>query len=156
MIDIRLVPDAQEKITSGEAVVGMMLNGLGLAHRPRSLTPQFFANTPLDLWLRPGIAADMFNRCKLGRTLDAADADGCDLLCEERARAICAQEGLDLRCNHLDTTRFSLTGESLPDHDEHAIRITHGSSKDHRPDLKQAVLERLVSQDGGVPCVRKS
>src|SRR5438046_10101628 len=33
---------------------------------------------------------------------------------------------------------------------------THGYSKDHRPDLKQAVLELMVSQDGGVPFVSKS
>ena len=36
MIDTRLVPDVQAMMTPGEAVVGMMLNGLGLAHRPVS------------------------------------------------------------------------------------------------------------------------
>lgn len=156
MIDARLVPDAQERITSGEAVAGMILNGLGFANRPLSLTPQFFANKPLDLLFRQGIDAEMFNRFKLGRTLDAAYAYGCDLLFEELALSICAQEGVDLRFNHLDTTSFSLTGEYLPDHDAHAIRITHGYSKDHRPDLRQAVLELMVSQDGGVPFVSKS
>ena len=34
--------------------------------------------------------------------------------------------------------------------------ITHGYSKDHRPDLKQAILELMVSQDGGVPLVSQS
>ena len=43
MIDARLGPDAQEEITPGEAVAGMILNGLGFANRPLSLTPQFFA-----------------------------------------------------------------------------------------------------------------
>ena len=98
----------------------------------------------------------MFNRFKLGRTLDEASAYGCDLLFQELALAVCAQAGIDLRFNHLDTTSFSLTGDSVPDSDEHAMRITHGYSKDHRPDLKQAVLELMVSQDGGVPFVRKS
>src|ERR671927_983387 len=65
-------------------------------------------------------------------------------------------ERLDLRFNHLDTTSFGLTGAYSPERDEHAIRITHGYSKDHRPDLKQAVLELLVSQDGGIPFVSKS
>ena len=46
MIDRRLVPDEQERITPGEAVVGMILNGLGFAHRPVSLTPPFFAHKP--------------------------------------------------------------------------------------------------------------
>ena len=156
MIDERLVPDAQEVMTPGEAVAGMILNGLGFANRPLSLTPQFFANKPLDLLFREGLDAEMFNRFKLGRTLDEAHAYGCNLLFEELALAVCTHEGIDLRFNHLDTTSFSLTGDSIPDRDEHAICITHGYSKDHRPDLKQAVLELLVSQDGGIPFVSKS
>ena len=156
MIDTRLVPDQQELITPGEAVAGMILNGLGFANRPLSLTPQFFASKPLDLLFREGIEAEMFNRFKLGRTLDEAYPYGCNRLFQELALAVCAQEGIDLRFNHLDTTSFSLSGEYVPDSDEHAIPITHGYSKDHRPDLKQAVLELMVSQDGGVPFVSQS
>jgi transposase len=156
MIDERLVPDEQEVMTPGEAVAGMILNGLGFANRPLSLTPQFFANKPLDLLFREGLDAEMFNRFKLGRTLDEAHAYGCNLLFEELALAVCTHEGIDLRFNHLDTTSFSLTGDYIPDSDAHAICITHGYSKDHRPDLKQAVLELLVSQDGGIPFVSKS
>src|SRR2546430_3498926 len=156
MINARLVPDAQEVLTPGEAVAGMMLNGLGFAHRPLSLTPQFFANKPLDLLCREGIEADRCNRFKLGRTLDEAYTYGCDVLFQELALAVCAQEGIDQRFHHLDTTSFSLSGEYVLDSDEQARTITHGSSKGHRPDLKQAVLELMVSQDGGVPCVSKS
>jgi transposase len=72
MIDARLVPDAQEEITPGEAMAGMILNGLGFTNRPLSLTPQFFANKPLDLLFRQGVHAELFNRFKLGRTLDEA------------------------------------------------------------------------------------
>ena len=156
MIDARLVPDEQEEITPGEAVAGMILNGLGFANRPLSLTPQFFANKPLDLLLRGGVHAEMFNRLKLGRTLDEVSAYGGARLLSELAVAVCTQEGIDLRFNHLDTTSFALSGDYVPDSDEHAITITHGYSKDHRPDLKQAVLELMVSQDGGVPLVSKS
>src|SRR6516225_10903979 len=92
MIDRRLVPDEQERITPGEAVAGMILNGLGFANRPLSLTPQFFTNKPLDLLFRPGVRAAMFNRFKLGRTLDEVHAYGCDLLFSELALAVCAQE----------------------------------------------------------------
>ena len=56
MIDARLGPDAQEEITPGDAVAGMILNGLGFANKPLTLTPQFFANTPLDLLFRAGQA----------------------------------------------------------------------------------------------------
>jgi transposase len=156
MIDARLIPDAQAEITPGEAVAGMILNGLGFANRPLSLTPQFFANKPLDLLFRAGVEAPMFNRFKLGRTLDEIHAYGCDLLFSELALAVCAQEGIEQRFHHLDTTSFALSGDYVPESDEQAIRITHGYSKDHRPDLKQAVLELIVSQDGGVPLVSKS
>jgi len=156
LIDARLVPDVQEEITPGEAVAGMILNGLGFANKPLTLTPQFFANKPLDLLFREGVHAEMFNRFKLGRTLDEVHAYGCDLLLSELALGVCAQERIEHRFSHLDTTSFSLHGDYVPESDEQAIHITHGYSKDHRPDLKQAVLELLVSQDGGVPLVSKS
>lgn len=156
IIDARLVPDEQEEITPGEAVAGMILNGLGFANRPLSLTPQFFTNKPLDLRFRPGVRAEMFNRFKLGRTLEEVHAYGCDLFLSEVALAVCARARVAPRFSHLDTTSFSLSGDSIPESDEHAIHITHGYAKDHRPALKQAVLELLVSQDGGVPRVSKS
>src|SRR5712664_1884525 len=156
MLDARLGLHDQEEITAGEAVAGMILNGLGFSDRPLTLTPQFFVDKPLDLLFREGVRAEMFNRFKLGRTLEEAHAYGCDLLFSELALSVCSQEGMDTRFNHLDTTSFSLTGDYVPDSDEHAIAITHGYSKDHRPDLKQAVLELMVSQDGGVPLMSKS
>ena len=156
LIDAHLKPDEQEEITPGEATAGMILNGLGFANRPLSLTPQFFANKPLDLLFRPGLEAEMFNRFKLGRTLDEINTYGGDLLFREIALAVCQQEAIDQRFNHLDTTSFSLTGAYVPESDQQAITITHGYSKDHRPDLKQAVLALMVSQDGGVPLVSKN
>src|SRR5713101_54380 len=121
-----------------------------------TLTPQFFANKPLDLLFREGVEAELFNRFKLGRTLDEVYAYGCPLLFSDLALAVCAQEGIDMRFNHLDTTSVALTGAYMPDSDEQAITITHGYSKDHRPDVKQAVLEWMVSQDGGVPFLSQS
>jgi transposase len=90
MINARLIPDPQATITPGEAVAGMILHSLGVAHRPLSLTPRFFARRPLDLLFREGVDAEMFNRFKLGRTLDATYAYGCDLLFQELALAVCA------------------------------------------------------------------
>jgi transposase len=101
-------------------VIAPVIKDLGFANRPMSLTPQFFANKPLDLLFRDGLRADMFDRLKLGRILDEAYADGCDLLFQELALAVCAQEAIDLRFNHLDTTSFALSGGYVPDSDEHA------------------------------------
>src|SRR5207244_4469146 len=156
LFDWRLKPNDQDVITSGEAVKGMILNGLGFANRPLSLSPQFFANKPLDLLFRPDVTAEMFNRFKLGRTLEEVNTYGSDLLFSEIALAVCQHEAIDQRFNHLDTTSVALSGAYTPESDEQAIAITHGYSKDHRPDLKQAVLELMVSQDGGVPLASKS
>ena len=98
----------------------------------------------------------MFNRFKLGRTLEEVHAYGCDVLLANWPWPFVTQEGIEQRFHHLDTTSFSLSGDYMPESDEQAIHITHGYSKDHRPDLKQAVLELMVSQDGGVPLVSKS
>jgi hypothetical protein len=49
MINAPLVPDQQAVLTPGEAVAGMILNGVDLAHRPLSLTPQFCASKPLEM-----------------------------------------------------------------------------------------------------------
>ncbi len=44
MIDSRIATDEREEISTGEAIAGMILNGLGFSNRPISLTPQFFEN----------------------------------------------------------------------------------------------------------------
>lgn len=71
----------------------------------------------------------------------------------------CELENIDKTFNSLDTTSNSLTGEYAFDEqesDENIIKITHGYSKAHRPDLKQVLQEIIVSQDGGVPLARKN
>jgi transposase len=155
-IDARIVPDEAEEISTGEAVAGMILNGLGFTQRPLSLTPQFFVTKPLERLFRVGVRADHFNRFKLGRSLDKVFTYGCDTLFSELSLAVCQQEGVDRRFRHVDTTTFSLHGDYVPESDEQAILITHGYSKDHRPDLKQAVLELITAQDGGIPLVSQS
>ncbi len=155
MIDERIPKDKLEEISTGEAVAGMIINGLGFTQKPISLTPQFFENKPVEQLFREGVEAEHFNRFKLGRSLDKIFDYGIDSLFSELSLSACEAEGVDLRFNHLDTTTFSLTGEHLPDKDVQAIHITRGYSKDRRPDLKQAVLEIIVSQDGGVPLICK-
>jgi hypothetical protein len=97
----------------------------------------------------------MCTRFTLGRTRDAVHAEGCALWFSEGALAVWAPESLEPRVHHLDTPSFSLSGDDVPARDERAMHLTHGSSKDHRPDLKPAGVALLGSQDGGVPRVRK-
>jgi hypothetical protein len=98
----------------------------------------------------------MFNRFQRGRPLDEVHADGGDRWLSALALAVWAQEGLDERFNHRDTTSVSLTGDDVPDRDEHAMASTPGDATDHRPDVTQAGFARMVSPDGGVPWMRNS
>jgi transposase len=135
----------------------MVLNGLEFSQRPLSLTPRFFQDKPLDLLFRPGVEAAHFNRFKLERTLDQVFAYGCDVLFAEMATSVCRQEAVDQRFIHLDTTTFSVSGAYASTEEQEAtIELTYGYSKDHRPDLKQAVLELVTSQDGGIPFISQS
>jgi transposase len=155
-IDARIGRHDDEKISCGEAVAGMIMNGLGFSDRPLTLAPQFFDNAPTALLLGPHAEPAHFNRFKLGRALDDVHDYGCDLLFSELAMAACKKEGIETRFRHLDSSSFSLNGEYLPDADVEAVTITHGHSKDHRPDLKQVVLELMASQDGRIPLISKS
>ena len=156
MLDARLVPDEPEESTPGEAVAGMLLNGLGFAHRPLALTPQFCANQPLELLGREERRAELCQRLTLGRTLEESHAYGCARLLRAWARAVCVQDGMAQRCPPLDTTSCALTGDSVPESDAQAMPLTHGYATDHRPALQPAVLALLVSPEGGGPMVRQS
>ena len=156
LIDARIPKHAKQEISTGEAVAGMIINGLGFSDRPMTLTPQFFQSKAMEALFRTGVTPDMFNRFKLGRALDACHDYGCDTLFSELSLQACKRNNIDCRFNSEDTTSFTLTGEYNVDSDEHTIEINHGYSKDHRPDLKQAMLELMVSQDGGVPIVSRS
>lgn len=156
MIDKRIAPHFQEKITTGEAIAAMIINGLGFSDRPLSLTPQFFESKAIEKLFRLGVEANDFNRHKLGRSLDDIYNYDCNLLFAQIAKEICKSEGIETTFNSLDTTTFSVTGEYIPDSDENVIELTHGYSKDHRPDLKQAVLELISTQDGGIPLMMQT
>ncbi len=159
LLDQFLPQDDKQEITPGEAVKGMIMNGLGFANRPLSLSPQFFTNLPLEHLFREGVKAEHFNRHKLGRTLDQCFDFGCESLFSLVSQQACELEHVDKTFNSLDTTSHSLTGEYAfdeEDSDENIIKITHGYSKAHRPDLKQVVQEIIVSQDGGIPLACKN
>ena len=68
---------------------------------------------------------------------------------------------IETKYSHLDATSFHLDGEYKSEEKkekkeeeiikERPIIITKGYSRDHRPDLKQCVLDLITTQDGDVP-----
>ena len=159
LIDSQINQDEQQEITTGEAVKGMIMNGLGFSNRPLSLSPQFFTNLPMEHLFREGVEASHFNRHKLGRTLDQCYEYGSSELFSLISSKACSADEVNTTFKSLDTTSFSLSGEyesTMDEEDSTEITITHGYSKDKRSDLKQVVQEIIVSQDGGIPLACKA
>ncbi len=75
---------------------------------------------------------------------------------------------INLDFSHLDSSSFSVHGQynqvlssELESQEKESkiepipISITHGYSRDHRPDLKQFVLDLIVTGDGNIPVLMK-
>ncbi len=156
-IDKRLGSQTRRIISYGTSCVAMILNGLGFTNRRLYLTPQFFENKPLETLLGPGIEAKHLNDDALGDVLDAIAAYGPSQLFAEVTFEIALEHNLLDELMHVDTTSFSVHGDyaGCSKQGEEAgepveITVTHGYSKDHRPDLKQIVLSLAVAGGSGI------
>lgn len=153
----QIMPDTGRKVSVGQAVQAMVLNGLGFVGRALYLTPEFFRTKPVDLLISEGIEADDLNSDSLGKALDYLhDAGITEVFAKISAHAL-KQYGIQVRFAHGDTSAFSLHGEYKVDPDEvdndepQPITITYGHSKDHRPDLKQAILSLICANESLIP-----
>jgi transposase len=68
----RIVGPTERKVSVGQATQAMVLNALGFVGRALYLTPEFFANKPVELLIGEGITAADLNDDSLGRALDEA------------------------------------------------------------------------------------
>lgn len=143
--------DEQRQVSAGISVVAMILNGLGFTNRRLYLTPQFFANKPVENLLGKGIQASMLTAHTLGQTLDEIVKYGTSKLFATIAFAIAVEQGLLTKRNHLDSTSMSVQGNYAGESEVGTIAITHGYSKDHRPDLKQVMLSLVVNGPAEIP-----
>ena len=59
---------------------------------------------------------------------------------------------ISTKYSHLDSSSISVQGEyKIEEGGTESIEITHGYSRDRRPDLKQFMIDLMVSSDGDVP-----
>lgn len=150
-IDARLKSDPGRVVSAGQAVVAMILNGLGFTNRRLYLTPQFFETKPVSRLLDADIEAKDLTDYTLGHALDDIWSYGSSQLFGEVGFGAALDNGLLGHLNHIDTTSLSVEGEYDVADKENVIDITHGYSKDKRADLKQAVLSLVVNGPSNIP-----
>lgn len=150
-IDDRLPCDPQRKVSPGRAVVAMILNGLGFTNRRLYLTHQFFESKAIERLLGPDLEAKDITDYTLGHALDDIAEYGTSKLFAEIAFGVAIDNNLLQGTNHLDTTSMLVHGAYDVNDDAQVIEVTHGFSKDHRPDLKQVILSLVVNGPSSIP-----
>lgn len=150
----RIIPKTSDhNVSHGDAVLAMILNGLGFHSRTLHMFSDFFETKPIARLLAKDIEAHHLTDDVLGRTLDALfDAD-VSLLYQAIAEHVVNHLGLTTDSVHLDITSFHVDGEYAQSSDEdiNAIKLVKGYSRDHRPELNQVVLELICENQAGLP-----
>jgi transposase len=140
------------KVSCGEGTLAMIQNALGFSSRALYLMPDYLRNKPVDLLIRPDMRAEDFNDDSLGRCLDDLYACGVTEVFASVASKALSVYGIEHRFVHLDSSSFHLHGQYDVDAPgEEMISITHGYSRDHRPDLKQVVAQIITSHKSNLP-----
>jgi transposase len=153
--------DSREKINTGEVVKAIILNGLGFVSKPLYLFSQFFEDKAIEHLLGSGIKAEDLNDDKIGRVMDKLYKYGLTEIFLIIALSVVKKYGISTEYSHLDSTSLHLHGEynncqsssekEIGISRENPIVIKQGYSRDHRPDLKQCILDLIVSSDGDIP-----
>lgn len=162
----------QEVVSSGQVVKALILNCMGFLTAPLYLFSQFFEGKATEHLIGPGVSPEHLNDSRIGRVLDKIYTYGTTQLFVRIALTIVQKFQLSVDSAHLDSSSMSVTGQYvgtcsnqqekapegsvLPQSQEREeemvpIRITHGHSKDYRPDLKQFTLDLISTADGDIP-----
>src|SRR5215210_6636618 len=151
-IDRLLGTHPQEHISPGQTVKAMILNGLGFVSAPLYLFEQFFVGKATKHLIGEGIEPEHLNDDRLGRVLDKLFEAGLSEVFVDVAMKAARRFEVCPRSIHLDATSLHVHGEYAEDEGEpRPIRLTYGYSRNHRPDLKQFVVDLMSTGDGGVP-----
>jgi len=173
LLDELFPPHRDNHITTGQVVKAMILNCLGFLSAPLYLFSEFFESKSVEHLLGEGIEAKHLNDDRIGRVLEQLWTFGLSSLFVRIAMAAVSKFDVNVKQTHLDSSSFSVQGEYLcestasvsmdtsssvesaldvPNESEPAvIEVRRGYSRDHRPDLKQFVMNLCCSRDGGVP-----
>ncbi len=162
IIDRELGSHPQEKVSAGQAVKAMILNCMGFLTAPLYLFSEFFTGKATEHLIGKGVKAEYLNESRLGRVMDRIYEYGITLLFVKIASEMANKFGISSKNGHLDGTSISVHGQYKREGEDEilvenesseqiGITITHGYSRDHRPDLKQFTLHLLTSEEEGIP-----
>jgi transposase len=154
IVDSVCGPQAKNKhLTYGQCVEAMILNGLGFVGRTLYLYSEYFEDKPVDLLIGAPVKPEHVDDNALGRTLDKLFEIGVSELYTKIALQAMTSLGIEVKSLHIDSTSFHVDGEyqSLLEQGEARIQLVPGYSRDHRPELNQAVLQLVTSNQGGLP-----
>ena len=102
-----------EKITSGQVVKGMVLNGLGLVSSPLYLFSKFFEGKVIEHFIGKDVKTEYFNDDKLGRVLDKLYRKGFNEIFMSMVLEAVKIYQLETSTVHLDYTSFSVQETNL-------------------------------------------
>jgi transposase len=150
IINQRLGIEPREKVSTGVIVKAMILNGLGFVSAPLYLFGQFFQGKATEQLLGEGVKPEHLNDDRLGDVLDEVYTAGLSELFLEISLAAADKFGVKRETAHLDSTSFHVDG-AYASSEPGVIEITYGYSRDHRPDLKQFMMNLICVGDGDIP-----
>jgi transposase len=146
------VGGSERKVSCGQAVMALVLNALGFTGRALYLMPEYLGNKPVDVLIAPELTAADFHDDTLGRSLDDLYAAGVTEVFARVADHALQVYAIRHRFVHLDSSSFHLHGSyDVAEPAREAIEVTHGYSRDQRPDLKQVVVQLITSQASALP-----
>ena len=146
-----LVPTKMD-IDPGTIFLGMVLDTLS-GRSPLYRLDTFFESQDTELLLGKKVAASSFSDHNIARAMDKVYDVGTLKIYSTIATNAVSVFGVDAKHVSFDTTSVSVQGDyDLYDTENHGhpFKITHGHSKDHRPDLKQFMIS-LLCVDRTVP-----
>lgn len=167
IIDKEIGTDKRENVSAGQVVKAMIINCMGFLTAPLYLFSEFFEGKATEHLIGVGVKAEYLNDSRIGRVLDQIYEYGSSLLFIKIASVMAKRFEIELKTLHIDGTSLSVHGkysqleaENLGGKDDQKsaenlepvpIKITHGYSRDHRPDLKQYTLSLLTTDSEGIP-----
>lgn len=145
-----------KKISYGQLVEAMILNGLGFVGRTLHMYPEYFDDKPVERLLGEGIKAEYINDDALGRCLDQLYETGVSGLYQTLSARVVEHLGLPCEGLNLDSTSFHVDGRYDNNDDPKTIKIKRGYSRDNHPELNQVVLNLITENKAGIPVYMKA